>query len=319
MFRLKWYFHPLFVFIFSLLALGTSLFLYIHWYLQANDALRDFVLAQNLKPEILGESQNWIIFLTLSILVSIILAGILIIFIYYQKLINLYRLQHNFINGFTHELKTPIASLRLYLDTFKKYELPRADQEKYLDFMIQDTTRLSDNVSQILHLSKIENKGFLEDLKKREVVEILQKLIVDESHLFHKAIINLNNSANHKYYMQMNENLFDMLVINILSNAVKYNSSERPTIDITFTTRGQTLCIHFKDNGIGVEKAYKKKIFKKFYQVGTSKNMSAKGSGLGLYLVQNIARVHKWKIQVSSEGLGKGATFTLKIPYFTTE
>ena len=85
-------------------------------------------------------------------------------------------------------------------------------------------------------------------------------------------------------------------------------------MEISFEVQDKKLYIHFKDNGIGIDKAQKKKIFRKFYQVGKSDDMSAKGSGLGLYLVEHIARTHKGNIHVSSSGLGKGSTFTLMLP-----
>jgi signal transduction histidine kinase len=97
-------------------------------------------------------------------------------------------------------------------------------------------------------------------------------------------------------------------------NAVKYNDSKIPTIDISIIPIKNELHICFKDNGIGFEKGEIKKIFKKFYQIGRSKNMTAKGTGLGLYLVQTIARIHKGKVSAQSNGSSNGSTFTLTLP-----
>jgi len=120
--------------------------------------LSDFVRKKNLDSSQFLEPQTWIMILVLSVLVTVILVCLVIIFVYYQKVIQLYRMQQNFINGFTHELKTPLASLRLFLDTFLKHELPREEQMKYLTFMKRDTDRLVDNVNLILNLAKIEEK-----------------------------------------------------------------------------------------------------------------------------------------------------------------
>ena len=114
-----------------------------------------------------------------------------------------------------------------------------------------------------------------------------------------------------------NPSLFEMLLMNIMTNAVNYNESRQPRIDITFDQRPKELHIHFADNGIGLEKKELKKIFKKFYQIGQPDDMSAKGSGLGLDLVQNIVRIHKGKIIAESKGLGQGAVFTLILPFRT--
>jgi signal transduction histidine kinase len=104
------------------------------------------------------------------------------------------------------------------------------------------------------------------------------------------------------------------VISNLLTNAAKYNHTGRPEIEISFEVRGKKLYIHFKDNGIGIDKKHKRKIFRKFYQVGRSDNMTARGSGLGLYLVDHIAKIHKGNIQVSSQGPGKGSTFSLILP-----
>ena len=108
-----------------------------------------------------------------------------------------------------------------------------------------------------------------------------------------------------------------MLLMNLMTNAINYNESERPRIDITFEQRPRELRIRFADNGIGLEKKEFKKIFKKFYQIGQPDDMSAKGSGLGLDLVQNIARIHNGKVIAESKGLGRGSEFTLILPFRT--
>ena len=158
--RLKWFFHPVLIFIFSIVALALSLFLYIYWYIEASTGLRAVVRKYNLDPNQFFEAQTWVVILVLSVLVGIILVGILIIFVYSQKMTKLNKLQHNFINNFTHELKTPVTSLKLYLETFLKYDLPRNEQLKYIPPMIQDAERLSDNISLILNLARIETKTY---------------------------------------------------------------------------------------------------------------------------------------------------------------
>jgi signal transduction histidine kinase len=106
-----------------------------------------------------------------------------------------------------------------------------------------------------------------------------------------------------------------MLLMNILNNAIKYNDSIPPTIDISFIPHAKRLDIQFKDNGIGFDKSEIKKIFRKFYQIGNAGDMTAKGSGLGLYLVQTIARIHHGKVVAQSGGSDQGSAFTLMLPY----
>jgi two-component system, OmpR family, phosphate regulon sensor histidine kinase PhoR len=95
---------------------------------------------------------------------------------------------------------------------------------------------------------------------------------------------------------------------------VKYNKSGAPAVDIRFVPRGTELQLRFEDNGIGIDKPELRNIFKKFYQVGSTDDMTAKGSGLGLYLAQQIAKIHQGKLAAESKGRGKGAVFTLTLP-----
>ena len=103
--------------------------------------------------------------------------------------------------------------------------------------------------------------------------------------------------------------------MNLLTNAVKYNQSEVPRVDITFKTKGRELHIRFEDNGIGLPLPEIKKVFRKFYQIDRSENMSAKGSGLGLYLVDTIARIHKGRIVAENSGSKKGSVFSVILPF----
>lgn len=311
----NWFVHPIIVFIFSILALGLSLFLYIYWYIEVSTGLQSVVRRFNLDSDQVLASQTWMVILVLSILVAIILVGIFTIFVYNQKILQLYRLQNNFINNFTHELKTPVTSIKLYIETFLKYELSREDQQKYLKYMFQDSERLSDTINRILNLSKIESKRYAGEFKLVDLHEFILDYIEKNKHIYHKCNIRVVELSPPPFYYHISPTLFEMLLSNILTNAMKYNHSEYPTVLIQFEVQKNTLIIQFKDNGIGIEKKELKKIFRKFYQVGSSEDMTAKGSGLGLYLVQNIARLHHGTVSAASAGIGKGSVFTLKLPY----
>ncbi len=313
--RTRWFYHPIFIFIFSILALALSLFLYIYWYMKASADLETIVRKFNIGPQQVLKSETWVVILVLSILVGIILIGIFVIFVYGQKTLQLYRLQHNFINNFTHELKTPVTSLKLYLETFLKHDLPRTDQMKYLRYMLQDVGRLSNTINRILNLARIESKSYVGEFVDADVAEVIREFVSGNRHLFEECRITLHPpDAPASFRYPLNVPLFEMLLINIFTNAIKYNTSAIPAIDIFFEQRKRHLVLRFQDNGIGIEKSELKRVFKKFYQVGRSDDMTAKGSGLGLHLVQNIARIHKGRMVAASGGMGKGTIFTLILP-----
>ncbi|MCX5830867.1 MAG: HAMP domain-containing sensor histidine kinase [Deltaproteobacteria bacterium] len=312
--RFPWFLHPVFIFIFSILALATSLFLYIYWYIRVSTGLQALVRRYNLDASQFLEAQTWVVILVLSILVAIILTGTLIIFIYSQKMVRLNWLQHEFINNFTHELKTPVTSLKLYLETFLKHELTREEQIKYIRYMLQDTERLAEHINRILNLAKIETKTYGGEFVTADLVQTVQQFQQHNIHLFRNCIIRIHDPGKAFLY-PINQPLFEMLVMNILTNGIKYNDSEQPVIDIRFVRIKNKLHIRFEDNGIGIEKGDLKKIFRKFYQAaaGRPESLLPRGSGLGLYLVQNIARMHKGKV-IAANRPEAGAVFTLILP-----
>jgi two-component system, OmpR family, phosphate regulon sensor histidine kinase PhoR len=315
----KWFIHPVFIFILSTVALAISLFLYIYWYIGVSEDLKSVIQHYHLDANQFFEAQTWVVILILSLLVGVILVGILIIFIYNLKTVQLYRLQHTFINNFTHELKTPVTSLKLYLETFTKHDLPRDEQLKYIGFMLQDVERLSANINSILNLARIESRLQEGVPTSVDLAETIRQFINDNRHIFRDCDIRVNHPSGDTLFYPVISTLFEMLLMNILTNAIKYNTSESPRIDITFEMKKKSLLINFQDNGIGIAQSERKQIFSKFYQGRHADLNSVGGSGIGLYLVQQIARLHQGKMVADSEGAGKGSVLTLILPWKDTE
>jgi signal transduction histidine kinase len=312
--QVKWLFHPILVFVFSVIALVASLFLYIYWYIGVSSGLRSAMERFNLEQDQVFAADTWVVILVLSILIGIILLGIFIIFVFSQKTMQLYRMQNNFINNFTHELKTPVTSLQLYLQTFSRYELSRDDQLKYIGYMLTDVNRLTENINRMLNLARLESKSYMGEFVVCDIVQTVNRFLEENAHLFKGCRIGLRPTGSGIIYQRINRPLFEMLMMNILTNAIKYNAADSPRVDIFIERRNHKTQIRFVDNGIGFDRKEMKKIFRKFYQIGRSDNMTAKGSGLGLHLVQSIARIHKGKVLANSPGRGKGSTFILILP-----
>lgn len=260
-------------------------------------------------PEQFQETNTWVIILLLSILVSATLFGVAIIFIYYQKLIGLYRFQQNFINGFTHELKTPIASLKLYIDTFLKHELSAEEKKKYLQFMQQDTNRLTLNVNQILHLGRIEDKKIKLNLVEHEMQQYVGEFLDKHPHYFNDIEIDLVTQKD-EFRCLIDSELFEMVIMNIITNAINHTNLDKGKLTISFSSSNDLLEISFKDNGQGIPEKEARNIFKKMYQIGKS----SKGSGIGLYLSTNIIKLHKGKLVLGKSQEGEGANFIVKLP-----
>ncbi len=312
--RSIWFLHPIAIFIFSIIALALSLFLYIYWYVEVSTGLQSVIEKTNLDPQQFATWQTWVVIMVLSILVGIILIGIFTIFAYQRKTLALYRSQHKFINSFTHELKTPTTSLQLYLETFVQHELPRDKQLKYLDYMLADVERLSDNINGILNLARIEAKIYGGEFEIIDLVQEVEEFCSRNEQLFRSSEIQIKKQKTEHYYCSVNLSLFQMLLMNILSNGIRHNENKQALITITFDQTEKNVLIYIKDNGIGFEKSQVKKIFKKFFQIEQADWSHAGGTGLGLYMVEQVVRFHKGKITADSDGLGKGAQFTLSLP-----
>lgn len=282
--------------------------------MEITSALEIVILKFHIDPKMIFPSKTGMTILVLSALISVVLIGIFLAFVYYQKTVNLFRLQHNFIYNFTHELKTPVTSLRIYLETFIRHPVAPSDVKKYSKSMLKDINRLTENINSILNLARIESQNFGSEVTKESLLKLVESFCKKNTSFFRNLEINIENESNNPMIYPVNMFLFEILLMNIISNACKYNDSKNPKLSIRFRNFLQKATIEFKDNGIGVDKKEAKKIFSKFYQAGSENKNAVSGSGLGLYLVSSIAMIHGWRASVTSSGKGQGATFKITIP-----
>lgn len=312
--RTFWFIHPIAIFVYSIVALALSLFLYIYWYVEVSSGLQRVIAKTNLDPDQFVAWQTWVVIMVLSILVGIILLGIVFVFVYQRKTLSLYRSQHKFINSFTHELKTPVTSLQLYLETMARVELPRDKQEKYLGYMLDDVSRLTNNINGILNLARLESKVQGVEFVVVDLVEEVLVFYRKNEQLFRESDILVNKSEGQKYYCSVNHALFQMMLMNLLSNGIRYNENDRPKISISFSQTENTVQLAIADNGVGFEKSQARKVFKKFFQIEQQELTRAGGTGLGLYMVDQVVRLHKGKVVAHSEGPRKGSEFVVSLP-----
>jgi signal transduction histidine kinase len=282
--------------------------------MEITSALEVIILKFHIDPSAIFPTKTGMTILILSALIAVVLIGILLAFIYYQKTVDLFRLQHNFIYNFTHELKTPVTSLRIYLETFIRHPLEPADVKKYSENMLEDIDRLTENINSILNLARIESRNFGSEVTRDNLVDLVTRFCDKNASLFRDLTIRIEDRSKEPLIYPVNLFLFEMLLMNIFSNAIKYNDSKAPALTIRFKQYIQKVTMEFIDNGIGVDRAEAKKIFRKFYRANRDKSNDASGSGLGLYLVSSIAAIHGWRASVTSGGKGKGAIFKITIP-----
>jgi two-component system phosphate regulon sensor histidine kinase PhoR len=180
--------------------------------------------------------------------------------------------------------------------------------------MLSDVGRLSDNINRILNLARLESKSYQADFRTTDLVQAIGELLETHAPLFEGSDIRVHPPEEGVWHHPVDRPLFDILVMNLLTNAIKYNQSGRPRIDIRFHAGRGTLQLRFEDNGIGIDKREARKIFRRFYQARRSGRVRTKGSGLGLNLVQHIARLHKGRVEAQGRTDAPGSIFTLILP-----
>ena len=226
--------------------------------------------------------------------------------------------QHDsFINAVTHELKTPIASIRLYLQTLERHDVDEARRREFYRLMLDDTDRLLGTVEQVLKAGEATQKKQSE----RTPVDFGQLVrdCVDAArtgyHLPPEAMRfeqNLNGSKTAQVMGDSEE--LRTAVANVLDNAVKY-SGERVDISVDVGSPDEKhVVLRVKDSGVGIPEDELKRIFKRFYRVPGRSQSKVKGTGLGLFIVRTITRKHGGRVFAESGGEGRGATLVMELP-----
>lgn len=223
--------------------------------------------------------------------------------------------QKSFINNLTHELKTPISSIALSANVINKKEILNSPERlfKYAGIIQEQNARLSKNVEKVLNLASLEKSRIKLKLEALDTPLFLKESIdiFKQSESGQKAAISFHpDKESCKVFADKFH--FTNLITNILENAIKY-CEQSPEIIIRLESRKRHINLSFIDNGIGISREHRKKIFKKFYRVPTGNIHNVKGFGLGLDYVYKIVKAHKWKIKVSDNPNG-GSIFTLTIP-----
>jgi len=247
-----------------------------------------------------------------------IIAGVILNTIFLVREIRRNEQQNSFLNAVTHELKTPITSIHLYLETLQKRDLDEEQRREFYQVMLEDTERLMGTVEQVLRAARVVQKNA--PLSRAEVavgplVQDAMDLARSRHHLSPDAMgwAQDGRPAEQLSVMGDREELFAALS-NVLDNAVKYSPKD-PQIRVEVVTPElQHVQIRVRDNGVGISRGELKRVFKRFYRVLTPGSTLVKGSGLGLFIVRAIASRHGGDAYAESEGPGRGTTVTIQLP-----
>jgi signal transduction histidine kinase len=260
-----------------------------------------------------------------AILFLVIIAGLVLNTIFLVREIRRNEQHDSFINAVTHELKTPIASIRLYLQTLQRREVGEAQRRQFYELMLLDTERLAHTVEQVLKAGEAAQKKSPPqrlpvefNTLVRECMELARvRHHLQEGDLDYRESLSLQDGSSQNgegaRVMGDPEEL-RTAVSNLLDNAVKY-SPDGVHISVELEARDkERVVLRVRDQGVGIPEHELKRIFKRFYRVTQRSLSQAKGTGLGLFIVRSIARKHGGRVFAQSEGAGKGTTVTMELP-----
>jgi two-component system, OmpR family, sensor histidine kinase SenX3 len=251
------------------------------------------------------------------LLFGILIAGVVLNTVFLVREIRRNERQDSFLNAVTHELKTPIASIRLYLDTLSRRPVDDQQRQHFYSIMREDTDRLLGTVETVLKAGELGHRQRTGQRTRIELHPLAADCIatvLNRHHLKPEAITLAPVPGDVRLYVMGNIDDLRTAVLNLLDNAVKYSPNG---VDIQCRIgieRYTWVVLSITDTGLGVASRDLKRIFKRFYRATSNDQVKIKGTGLGLFLVSTIARQHGGSVRAISEGLHNGTTMLMRLP-----
>ncbi|MEX1128441.1 MAG: HAMP domain-containing sensor histidine kinase [Vicinamibacterales bacterium] len=246
----------------------------------------------------------------------IIIAGMVLNTIFLVREIRRNEQHDSFINAVTHELKTPVASIRLYLQTLQTRELDEAKRREFYRIMLEDSDRLLDTIEQVLRAGSTQSQFRRLAQSRVDLGEVAQECVAlgrSRFHLPDDALVFEQTTVSPAIVIGDADEL-KAAVWNLIDNAVKYSGQDpRVTISLQETADHSRYALKVTDAGAGISPNELKRVFRRFYRIH-GMSVRTKGSGLGLFIVRSVAKRHGGKAFAESEGAGRGSTFTLLLP-----
>jgi signal transduction histidine kinase len=255
----------------------------------------------------------WALLTIGTLFIALLLAGTILYLILSIKAINLTRRQSNFIDSVTHELKSPIASMKLYLQTLSRHNVSEAEQSDFYRFMLEDTERLDRLINQMLEAGRVEEQRTSEEL---EDVDLPLLLTLCASSVCMNYRLPNETVSLELEPCAVRVSPIDMEVIfrNLIDNAVKY-AGNPPLVKVkAYPGPNNQVLVQVVDNGRGIPHHLRRKIFGRFVRLGLELEREKPGTGLGLHIVRTLVRRLKGRIRVRDPKQGPGTIFEVQLP-----
>ena len=274
--------------------ISVSLLLYIGWVL-------------------LQWSSGGLLFLGVLLLLLLI-SGVVLFTVFLVREIRRNEQKDAFINAVTHELKTPVASIRLYLETLKTRPVDDAKRMEFYDIMLQDSNRLLESIEQILRTGRISPTSRKPNFSRIELGGVVDDCLARASALYKLTPDALVYRCTEPIMILADLDEVRAAISNLVDNAVKYSGKDVHVTIETGIADKKFAVVRVCDQGQGIPKMHLKDVFKRFHRVPGPVSARVPGTGLGLYIVRSVAKRHGGRAWAESEGLGHGSTFVLQLP-----
>ena len=246
-----------------------------------------------------------------------IIAGLILNTIFLVREIRRNEQHDSFINAVTHELKTPISSIRLYLETLKAREVPPERRREFYDIMLADNDQLLHTVEQVLRAGSLDHRrGYLhkDRLDLADLIRQCAQLARSRYHLDEDSLRYEENLNGGRPMVLGDAEELRAVMANLLDNAIKYSFQDVKVLVEVSATDARQVLVKVRDSGLGIPGDQLKRVFRRFYRVPARDPARVKGTGLGLFIVRSVVKNHGGRVRAESAGEGQGSTFTIQLP-----
>lgn len=312
--RLKKFLRPIAVFIVMQFTWLILVALWIYFYISNHIIITK--VGDQISTDIRPGAYHVLVLIAGCILLALLQFGFYFIYIYLNRQININRLQDHFISNITHELKSPLAAIQLYLETLEARQVPEKKMREFVQLMTQEVHRLHGMIDKILGTVTIDQRQLVVNFKvynMRTIIPLLLKEALDNypSHIAHQ--VQLHHAVSCRCVLD--RGAFKTIFNNLIDNAIKY-ANHSFSLNISTQCSEKYFTIEFQDTGIGIPPREQHRIFRKFYRVYRHETPMIKGTGLGLYLVKEIVKLHGGKVCAMSSGKNQGTTIQVELPIY---
>ncbi len=288
--------------------------LWIHFYISNHIIIKN--VGDQLAPALRPGSYHVLVLIFGCILLVLLQAGFYFIYIYLNRQLMLNRVQDQFITTITHELKSPLASIQLCLETIEARPVPEQKLREFIQLMMRDVYRLQGVIDGILGAISIDQKRLAFEFKVYNTAKVIPKIFNEVIARYSNEIANrISFESPPRCRCVIDKNSLKLVFNNLVDNAVKYSGGHF-SLQVKSIRTDNYFRMQFIDRGVGIPVSERKRVFGKFYRVMSKQQPNISGTGLGLYITREIIKYHGGKVKVLSPEDGVGTIIQLELPIY---